>query len=50
MAMTQLPFSFQGRLNRKPYWMTVIATTVAFILALLLALAALREYGSNSSP
>jgi uncharacterized membrane protein YhaH (DUF805 family) len=45
MAMTQLLFSFQGRLNRKPYWMTVIATTVAFILALLLALAALREYG-----
>lgn len=43
--MTQLLFSFQGRLNRKPYWMTVIATTVAFILALLLALAALREYG-----
>ena len=43
--MTQLLFSFQGRLNRKPYWMTVIATTVVFILVLLLALAALREYG-----
>ena len=45
MGMTQLLFSFQGRLNRKFYWTIVIATTVAFILALLLALAALREYG-----
>ena len=50
MAMTQLLFSFQGRLNRKPYWMTVIATTVVFILVLLLALAALREYGLEFLP
>ena len=50
MSTTQLLFSFQGRLNRKPYWMMLIATTVVFILVLLLALAALREYGSNSSP
>jgi uncharacterized membrane protein YhaH (DUF805 family) len=28
MSMTQLLFSFQGRLNRKPYWMTAIATTL----------------------
>jgi len=44
MTTTQLLFSFQGRLNRKPYWTMVIATTVVFILVLLLALAALREY------
>jgi uncharacterized membrane protein YhaH (DUF805 family) len=50
MAMTQLLFSFQGRLNRKPYWTMVIATTVVFILVLLLALAALREYGLEFLP
>jgi len=43
--MTQLLFSFHGRLNRKPYWTMVIATTVVFILLLLLALATIREYG-----
>lgn len=50
MAMAQLLFSFQGRLNRKPYWTMVIATTVVFILVLLLALAALREYGLEFLP
>jgi uncharacterized membrane protein YhaH (DUF805 family) len=45
MSMTQLLFSFQGRLNRKPYWEMLIATTVIFILLLLLALATIREYG-----
>ena len=45
MSMTQLLFSFHGRLNRKPYWTMVIATTVVFILLLLLALATIREYG-----
>ena len=50
MSMTQLLFSFQGRLNRKPYWMVAIATTVVFILVLLLALAALREYGLEFLP
>ena len=48
--MTQLLFSFQGRLNRKPYWMTVIATTVVFILVLLLAWPRFENTGSNSSP
>jgi len=43
--MTQLLFSFHGRLNRKPYWTIVIATAVVFILLLLLALAMIREYG-----
>jgi uncharacterized membrane protein YhaH (DUF805 family) len=44
MSMTQLLFSFQGRLNRKPYWMTVIATMVIIILLLLLALVLIREH------
>ena len=48
--MTQLLFSFRGRLYRKPYWTMLIATTVVFILVLLLALAALREYGLEFLP
>jgi uncharacterized membrane protein YhaH (DUF805 family) len=43
MSMTQLLFSFRGRLNRKPYWMTVIATMVIIILLLLFALVMIRE-------
>ena len=50
MSMMQLLFSFQGRLNRKPYWTVVITVTVVFILLLLLALAALREYGFEFLP
>jgi len=50
MSMMQLLFSFQGRLNRKPYWTMVITVTVVFILLLLLALAALREYGLEFLP
>jgi uncharacterized membrane protein YhaH (DUF805 family) len=45
MSLTQLLFSFQGRLNRKPYWTMAITTTVVFILLLLLAVVTLREYG-----
>jgi uncharacterized membrane protein YhaH (DUF805 family) len=44
MSMTQLLFSFQGRLNRKPYWMTAIATVVIVILLLLIALIMIREH------
>jgi uncharacterized membrane protein YhaH (DUF805 family) len=44
MSMTQLLFSFQGRLNRKPYWMTVIAVTVASIIVLLFILVIIREH------
>jgi uncharacterized membrane protein YhaH (DUF805 family) len=44
MSMTQLLFSFRGRLNRKPYWMTVIATMAIIVLLLLLALSMIREY------
>ena len=44
MSMTQLLFSFQGRLYRKPYWMTVIATMVIIIVLLLFALILIREH------
>jgi uncharacterized membrane protein YhaH (DUF805 family) len=44
MSMTQLLFSFRGRLNRKPYWMTVIATMAIIVLLLLLALSMIREH------
>ncbi len=43
MSMTQLLFSFRGRLNRKSYWMTVIATMVIIVLLLLLVLVMIRE-------
>jgi len=42
--MTQLLFSFQGRLNRKPYWMTAIATMLIIIVLLLFALILIREH------
>ena len=44
MSMTQLLFSFQGRLNRKPYWMMMIATMVIIIILLLFALILIREH------
>jgi uncharacterized membrane protein YhaH (DUF805 family) len=44
MSMTQLLFSFQGRLNRKRYWMTVIATMAIIIVLLLVALIMIREH------
>jgi uncharacterized membrane protein YhaH (DUF805 family) len=44
MSMTQLLFSFRGRLNRKSYWMTIIATMAIIVLVLLLALSMLREH------
>ena len=44
MSMTQLLFSFQGRLNRKRYWLTAIATVVIVILLLLIALIMIREH------
>src|SRR6266496_6557787 len=44
MPMTQLLFSFQGRLNRKPYWMTAIATMLIIIVLLLFALILIREH------
>ncbi len=46
--MSQLLFSFQGRLNRKPYWMTAIAITVFLIVLMLIALGLVgkREFGA----
>ena len=44
MSMTQFLFAFRGRLNRKPYWMTVIATMAIIVLLLLLALSMIREH------
>jgi uncharacterized membrane protein YhaH (DUF805 family) len=48
MSLSQLLFSFQGRLNRKPYWMTAIAITVLVIVLILLALGMVgeREFGA----
>ena len=37
MSTTQLLFSFQGRLNRKPYWTMVIGTPLSIALAIYLA-------------
>ena len=50
MSMTQLLFSFQGRLNRKPWWLTNIAVAVGVIVLLLLALAWSESTSSPSLP
>lgn len=39
MPMSQLLFSFQGRLNRQPYWLTSIAIVVLIIVLIVFALA-----------
>ena len=44
MSMTQLLFSFEGRLNRKPWWWTNIAVGVGVMVLLLLALAMVGEH------
>jgi uncharacterized membrane protein YhaH (DUF805 family) len=44
MSMTQLLFSFQGRLNRKPYWLTNIAVGIGAIVLVALALVMLGEH------
>jgi uncharacterized membrane protein YhaH (DUF805 family) len=44
MSMSQLLFSFRGRLNRKPYWMTAIGVSVFVIALLLIAWALTGEY------
>lgn len=43
MSMTQLLFSFEGRLNRKPYWLTNIAVGVVVILLVILAVVMFGE-------
>jgi uncharacterized membrane protein YhaH (DUF805 family) len=37
MSLTQLLFSFQGRLNRQPYWLIGIAIAVVMALMLIFA-------------
>lgn len=37
MSLGELLLSFQGRLNRKPYWLTLIATIAIFLLIALVA-------------
>jgi uncharacterized membrane protein YhaH (DUF805 family) len=44
MPMSQLLFSFQGRLNRKPYWMTILAITVIVLVLIVLALVMFGEH------
>lgn len=39
MPMSQLLFSFQGRLNRKPYWLTTLAMIAVFLVIILLVFA-----------
>ena len=48
MSLSQLLFSFQGRLNRKPYWLTAIAITVLVVVLMLIALgfAVEHEFGT----
>jgi uncharacterized membrane protein YhaH (DUF805 family) len=43
MPTSQLLFSFQGRLNRKPYWMTILAITVIVLVLIVLALVMFGE-------
>jgi uncharacterized membrane protein YhaH (DUF805 family) len=43
MSMTQLLFSFQGRLNRKPYWLTNIAVAVGVIILVAIAIVMVGE-------
>jgi uncharacterized membrane protein YhaH (DUF805 family) len=49
MSMSQLLFSFQGRLNRKPYWMTAIVITILMIVLIVIAIAFFveREIGAS---
>jgi uncharacterized membrane protein YhaH (DUF805 family) len=44
MSMSELLFSFQGRLNRKPYWMTAIAITVLMLVLIGIAIAFFGEH------
>ena len=49
MSMSQLLFSFQGRLNRKPYWLTNIAISVLVFVCALLAVALGIGFGLGDS-
>lgn len=39
MSMSQLLFSFSGRLNRKPYWLTTLCVVLIFLLLIVVVFA-----------
>jgi uncharacterized membrane protein YhaH (DUF805 family) len=39
MSMSQLLFSFSGRLNRKPYWLTTLCIVLVLLVVMVLAFA-----------
>jgi uncharacterized membrane protein YhaH (DUF805 family) len=39
MPMSQLLFSFSGRLNRKPYWLTTLCIVLVLLVVMILVLA-----------
>ena len=49
MSMTQLLFSFEGRLNRKPYWLTNIAVGVV-VVRVVIAVDILAVAGAIACP
>jgi uncharacterized membrane protein YhaH (DUF805 family) len=48
MPMSQLLFSFTGRLNRKPYWLTTLAMVAVFLVIIVLVLALAGGLGALS--
>src|SRR6267142_1037973 len=46
MSMTQLLFSFEGRLNRKGYWLTNIAVVVILLVILAVVMFRAREFAA----
>ena len=39
MSMSQLLFSFSGRLNRKPYWLTTLCIVLLLLVVIILVFA-----------
>jgi uncharacterized membrane protein YhaH (DUF805 family) len=39
MSMSQLLFSFSGRLNRKPYWLTTLCIVLVMVVVIILIVA-----------
>jgi uncharacterized membrane protein YhaH (DUF805 family) len=44
MSMTELLFSFKGRLNRKPFWLTYLVIIVLIVAIVIVALTMLFEH------
>lgn len=52
MPMSQLLFSFSGRLNRKPYWLTalaMLAITIVAIIVIAIVMGGAAALAGNSS-